>query len=153
MSRSEMTLLILGHLILYFSLAISHLYYKPMWLWSWEGLFCWRNFWKAEAKIEGFWSPWWPSTAAALIQIKAYEGQFKNRGLERAIYIPICWALASASLITADKVPLCSCSESTTVMSASVKDFLPRYRGRSLFPARKRFVPGMNPHTSNAATK
>lgn len=64
----------------------------------------------------------------------------------------ICWALASASLITADKVPMCSYSESTVVMSASVKDLSP-YRERSHFSARKHLVPGMNPHTDNATTK
>lgn len=120
---------------------------------SWEDLFWWRNFLKADAKIEVFWSPWWPSTAAALIRITAYEGWFENWGLERTSYIPLCWALASAFLVKTDKVPMCSYSESTTATSASVKDLLPHYRDRSVFPARKRLVRGMNPYTSNAATK
>jgi len=54
MRRPETTPLVSGHLILDFSLAISDLYYKPIRLWPWEALFCWRNFWKTDVKIEGF---------------------------------------------------------------------------------------------------
>lgn len=110
---------------------------QPMWLWSWEDLFYWRNFFKSRWKNSGF-----------LITLETFHccSTYPDQGLWGVI-----WKLWDGKNCLCPSVPSSGKSELTRCPCVatlsppwSVQDLLPHNREGSLFPARKCLVPSMN---------
>lgn len=130
MGRSEMTSLVLGHLILYFSLAILRLYYSlrgsDLGKISSAGGISWKQMQNYRVSNHLGDLPLLQHVSRARLMRRGLKNTLVP--LVRTTYNLLCWA----SLVRTDKATTCSYPEPTAITSASVKDLLLHYRDRPL---------------------